>query len=280
MIIVSLTTIPERLEKGLPINCIKTLLKQSLLPDRIFVNIPTISKKGVPYNLDLASKLEELSPIVKVINANKDYGPVTKIIPTLLTLEQEFTQTNDIQIILVDDDCFYNFNLVETLTTLKRRNPTELVIGTSGRIKSKTVNYATVNGSRRSDNFYADIIEAFPGVLYDYTLFKGKTDELLRWISTLPEFVMLADDIILSFWAKKQGAKLLHVRQDISTLVVHDPQNTTELNHINDRAGNNDRVYEYLYDRTINKSIDKLIVDSANNSFAKFVEGTIQEKLY
>ena len=65
----------------------------------------------------------------------------------------------------------------------------------------------------------------------------------------LPEFVMLADDIILSTWAKKQGKKLYKIVQDEYNYVKHDPKKTTELNTTNDLGGNNDRVYNYFEDK-------------------------------
>jgi hypothetical protein len=47
MFIVGLTTIPERLEKGVIKKCIKSMLNQTIQADYIVVNIPKISFKGV-----------------------------------------------------------------------------------------------------------------------------------------------------------------------------------------------------------------------------------------
>jgi hypothetical protein len=292
MIIVSLTTIPERLEKGLPGICIDSIMRQTIMPDYIIVNIPEISKSGKQYSYELAQKLEQTykdkvffqikKPVVKVQFGIKDLGPVTKIVPTLDFIEKEVDKDvdKDIYIILVDDDCIYNTNMVESLVMTKKKNPHELVIGTSGRLKQKNrFEFVGANGSKTSDHIYVDIMETFPGSFYDYALFKDKINEFRKWLSTMPEFVMLADDIILSFWAKKQGVKLYKIHQQVPTIIKHDPKKTPELNLQNDCGGNNDRVYDYFEDRMGNEKnrerIDKLITESANNSFANFVAQSV-----
>ncbi len=105
--------------------------------------------------------------------------------------------------------------------------------------------------------------------MYNYKIFKGT--EFHTWFQNLPDFVLLADDIIFSTWVKKQGHKLFKIIQSRSNLIKHDPKETTELNTQNDLGGNNEKVYNYFEDMLKNTSINKLIKDSENNSFAKFV---------
>ena len=282
MIVVSLTTIPERLEKGLPEICVNSILTQTVYPDYIIINIPRVSKRGKLYNAEMVKKLEQTysritRPIIKVQFGTQDLGPITKIVPTLFFIKHELSGLNEpIYVILVDDDCIYNINMIERLTTAKKENPQEMVISTSGRLiqrnKFELVGPGASNSAKSKDDFiYVDIIETFPGSLYDYSLFKNKLDEFIEWLETLPEFVLKADDVILSFWAKKQGVKLYNLRHKVLTILKHDPQKTPELNTINDGEGNNELVYDYFINRFEKERIGKLITDSRNNSFAKFV---------
>jgi hypothetical protein len=83
-------------------------------------------------------------------------------------------------------------------------------------------------------------------------------------------FVMLADDIVLSTWAKKQGVKLYKIIQD-RLIVKHEPKNTSELNLINDSGGNNEKVYDYFEEIFDIERFDKLVSLSKNNSFNIFL---------
>jgi hypothetical protein len=268
-IIVSLTTIPERLEKDLPKTCIESILKQTVKPDMIIVNIPKVSKKGIKYSEKLAKQLLDLDSIVRVQFGVQDIGPITKLVPTLNFIENNCL--DDVQMVLVDDDCTYNERMIENLINTKNKHPEEYVIGTSGRLKQRNKlefvgHYQENRRNQKPEHMYVDVIETFAGVLYDYALFKNTN--FMQWLFTLPEFVMLADDIILSSWAKKQGKKLYKIVQNECNYVKHDPKKTTELNIINIIGGNNDKVYNYFEDKL---KLEELIERSNNTSFAEFI---------
>ncbi len=276
MIIVSFTTIPERLFKNLPENCINSILNQTIKPDYIVLNIPEISKKGELYSHVHAKNLEMHSSVVIQYGPKygvKDLGPITKLVPTIGFIKRNRIDTAII--ILVDDDCIYDQSMIENLITAKKKNPEQLVIGTTGRIKQgKKLEYVGTGGGGGGCNsldttngIYVDIIETFSGALYDYQLFKDKDVEFVDWVSTLPDNVLLADDIVLSEWSKRQGAKLYKIIQN-KPVVKHEPKQTFELNIINDFGGNNDIVYEYFEDLKI---FNKLIKDSKNNSFSDYI---------
>ena len=76
MIYVSISTIPQRL-KNLSVS-VKSLLKQTKKPDKIFVNIPFKYKrfsKTIEYN-----QIPKFDTGVVEITRCEDYGPGTKII--------------------------------------------------------------------------------------------------------------------------------------------------------------------------------------------------------
>ena len=113
-IIVSLTTIPARIEN---LNqTIQSLLNQTFKPDHIIINVPQKYKrfyyfKMTDYYLGLLKKIEALAPGVVIVNFCEDYGPATKIIPTL---NHELVN-DDTKIIFLDDDRIYVPELIRTL---------------------------------------------------------------------------------------------------------------------------------------------------------------------
>jgi hypothetical protein len=102
-VIISLTTIPQRINKLR--GTLASLLSQSHRVDEIYINIPPISLKGVKYVIPKwLSKLNN----VKINLCDKDYGPATKLLPSLIKEDKKTI------IIIVDDDIIYGFKMVET----------------------------------------------------------------------------------------------------------------------------------------------------------------------
>jgi hypothetical protein len=99
-LIVSLTTIPERIDKIFL--CIDSLLRQSTKPDRIILwlsesnapSVPRISKATLPINL---VKLQRRG---LEIRWTKDIGPYRKIVPTKIDHQNAIIST-------ADDDVLY-----------------------------------------------------------------------------------------------------------------------------------------------------------------------------
>lgn len=103
-IIVSLTTIPDRLPHLYP--ALSSILDQSVSVDAIHLNLPRISRKGKPYVApDWLLKLKN----VKLVWLDKDYGPASKLIPSL---QSEFFTT---RIVVMDDDNLYHYRTIERL---------------------------------------------------------------------------------------------------------------------------------------------------------------------
>lgn len=111
-VILTLTTIPTRLqdtnEYGLK-SCIDSLLNQTYENYEIHFNIPHVNKTTqAPYVIpdwlnDIASK----NPRLKLFRV-EDLGSITKLVPTLLRVEDP-----DAIIITVDDDLVYNAEMVK-----------------------------------------------------------------------------------------------------------------------------------------------------------------------
>jgi hypothetical protein len=106
---VSLTSLPSRL----PFidTTLKSLLRQTRLPKRIRLNLPAYSKreKAVYTIPDWLKNLQS----VEIVPC-EDYGPATKLIPSLVLPQDE-------KIVVVDDDRIYPANLIADLEAAAAR---------------------------------------------------------------------------------------------------------------------------------------------------------------
>ena len=120
-IVVSLTTIPSRI--GEVRDTLNTLIHQTLRPEHIFLNVPSVSnrEKGTKYKIPDWLKEMENDGFVTLISG-PDYGPATKLIPTVKRLHEEQPGTNHL-ILVVDDDTHYPPRLLETLVEWHKRLP-------------------------------------------------------------------------------------------------------------------------------------------------------------
>ena len=103
MIYISITTIPKRI-KNIQ-KSIDSLLQQTKVPDKIFINIPTKYKrfKEIIENEDIPKFNEKKIEITRC----EDYGPGTKLLGSLHKIKK------DSLVILADDDHIYENYMVE-----------------------------------------------------------------------------------------------------------------------------------------------------------------------
>ncbi|RLN94535.1 hypothetical protein BBJ28_00006617 [Nothophytophthora sp. Chile5] len=110
-VVVSLTTTPGRLDKVM--DSVRSLTKQSLVPDQIYVNVPEGAMKRHPErsydDTAMPAELEAMAPLV-AINRCVDDGPATKLLGAL-RLEHNASTL----IITLDDDFEYPSQLVASL---------------------------------------------------------------------------------------------------------------------------------------------------------------------
>jgi len=208
-IIVSLTSIPSRLNNIEP--TIKSIVNQTLQPTVVYLNLPHFClKEKREYNIpNFINKYP-----IKILKS-ADFGPVTKLIPTLL-------QTNDPEtlIITIDDDNIYPNNLIELLVNKSKEYPND-VIGSSGIQIGHFPFYTIFRANQSKDNIYwfspnisnngeiVDIICGYPGVLYKRKFF-GNNNDIKKFIdfSTSTRDLFLNDDISISAFLNSKNIKL------------------------------------------------------------------------
>jgi len=238
MLIVSFSTIPERLEKGLPERCVKTLLAQDRPADIILLNIPHVSRKGQSYNKELTHSLEKQGVIINWVN--KDYGPITKLFGTLDYIERN--NIKDVRIILADDDVEYKPWVFRKLLNdggraggFISRDP----VIEWGRIKT------TVWLNKETSS--TALLETYAGVIYDASLFLPYKS-FKEWYLQLPSECHNADDIVIAAWVHRQGIQPMRLSTTEDSY-SHDSAGTTQLNEINNGKDNNTYVIQYFFDQ-------------------------------
>jgi hypothetical protein len=110
-IVISLTTLPNRIFDLKP--TLISLLDSTYKVDKIYVNIPYETLKGQEYVIpDWLTRLHN----VYINRVSNDYGPATKLLPTL-NVEKDW-------IIVCDDDVIYGSRMVESyIQQLYRKEP-------------------------------------------------------------------------------------------------------------------------------------------------------------
>jgi hypothetical protein len=105
-VVVTLTTIPTR--ENSVLETIRSIQSGTLKPDCVYVNIPDwYPRFGVGPDPNLKVKLEEIGAKV---NSCKDYGVLTKLLPTL-----ELEKDPETVLVIGDDDALYQPRWLEGL---------------------------------------------------------------------------------------------------------------------------------------------------------------------
>jgi hypothetical protein len=188
--VVSLTTTPSRLDKVM--DSVRSLTKQSLQPDQIYVNIPEGPMKRHPERsydeTEIPSELEGLAPLVKV-NRCVDDGPATKLLGAL-RLESDASTL----VITLDDDFEYPPELVASLAWEAVAKPDD-VLGVCGwgmlpMWHEVGVVPAYVPYFMRPRGRYVDILQACCGNAYRRGFFSD-----VEALADIPPVCVTVDDV-------------------------------------------------------------------------------------
>ncbi|MGU3662061.1 MULTISPECIES: hypothetical protein [unclassified Methylobacterium] len=182
-IIASMTTIPSRIAEIEPV--IASVLNQDVAVDHLEINIPFHCKRnGEEYILPdwLVSEGQ-----IAVFRTD-DYGPITKIAPTLLRHRHD-----DAYIWSVDDDCRYPRNQLRLLTSVCGPNEDRILTRYGGNLKEGGL----------FEPWYGHgactMLEGFGGVLYPPNCIKDDFDRYLVDTSN-DKFCRANDDIVLAMY--------------------------------------------------------------------------------
>jgi hypothetical protein len=202
-IVVSLTTTPDRINKIQPV--LKSLYRQSIKPDRIYLNIPRDNNDDEKYIIPAWLKTD---PKV-IVNRTKDYGPAIKLIGTL-----EKEHDPDTIIITVDDNHIYPKHSIRDIVkqylpgTYKTNYKLSSVVTTDGlnilfkpnfELEEKPITL----GDRPSLNVLGSSV-----VAYKRKFFK---DDIFSLMDNMPKSCFLSDDLMISAYLLNKGISIVKI---------------------------------------------------------------------
>ena len=204
-VVVSLTTIPSRVARIKPM--LESLVAQTRKPDSSILWLPKVCRKqGVPY--DVPSDLKEWMFLndIAISECSTDWGPATKLIPTLLC-EWE----NDTIIITLDDDIVYEPHLIEELVAASERWPNDSLGFMGGKKGSQFIHaeQLRMHGIEREP---VEILGGYRGIVYRRRMFDESIFEELNELQEKEAF--LEDDHLFRWNLYKRGIGCYVIRTD------------------------------------------------------------------
>jgi hypothetical protein len=214
--VVSFTTSPTRIGKCGPM--IHSILDQTRKPDLFLLNIPEeFARTGETYNVP-----KYIRKSLTVNRVTTDYGPATKLLPTVVYLKDEthakahkFDPANT-RIIYLDDDIAYPLKMIESYE--KMIAPGDNNVWTATGFDFMNLNLS----GKRAHNDTATIAEGYGSVCVPLKTFGDDFMEYMtRYTSQDNQICRLSDDVILSNYYHKQrvGITIVNVPGFLS---IHD----------------------------------------------------------
>ena len=190
-VVVSLTTIPDRINKLIP--TLSSIYNQTVRVDEIRLNIPYVSRRGKKYEIPTYLKL---CKYIKVKRVAKDLGPSTKLLPTVRDEEK------DTRIIVIDDDQIYGSYFIEKLVeTFEEKKGKVAVTNYGAKIKASSWDRVRTYGYGGG---YVDILFGCGG----YILAPKMLPKEVFDYSLAPESAIYVDDNWISGWLRRNNVKI------------------------------------------------------------------------
>jgi hypothetical protein len=123
-IVATLTTIPKRIKYIKPV--LDSIVNQQLKFDHIYLNIPKKTLTGKKYIIPLDLLDGFPTDLITIVRCNIDYGPITKLIPTL-----EYETDPETVIFIFDDDQIVHTRVSNILVKKVKKYP-NCALGFSG----------------------------------------------------------------------------------------------------------------------------------------------------
>lgn len=125
-IYLSIAVIPGREDKLE--RCLKTIMKQEVMPKKIFISVCTNYKRfpDKQYNRELYLNKYLENDLFELLETDVDYGPATKLIMPLLKL-QKLENKNNVFILSADDDNEYQTYFIKTFTNCANQNKPKMI---------------------------------------------------------------------------------------------------------------------------------------------------------
>ena len=193
--IVSFTTSPKRIHQIFEM--VHSLVNQTYDADLIILNIPKVFNR----TSEIYDVPKSLRKLVHINVVERDYGPATKIVPTIAYLNENNYDKESTRIVYLDDDIVYPNVMLETIDSYVKIN-NDNVYSISG------FNFINLNiCGLRTDNRECSVAEGYGGVCVKLSMFKDDfTDYIDEMIKHKQCF--LSDDVVLSNYYHKHDSPI------------------------------------------------------------------------
>ena len=236
--VISLTTTPNRLHQIK--HTLLSLLDSSVAVDEIRLNIPYYSCKGVKYRIP--NWLKKLKS-VKIYRTIKDWGPATKLLPTL-----SHTRNRKTKIIVVDDDVIYGYYMAETLNDYFEKYDRKVAMTIYGDEIDKH-NRMKYDLTTRAGNYitgekYTDVLRGHSAYMVTPNMF---TEDIYEY-EKVPKECFFVDDNYFSFHLKKNKVKIMMIGMSYKAVPLPDMVNCfTDGLHRNENTNGKNEVVVNKY---------------------------------
>jgi len=200
---ISLTTSPLRLPK---ITAVLATLDTTHVKN---INVVLPNKYGKNKETYKQEDIDKISkfPKVKIIRTEKDYGPITKMLPVIRQVKDPKSI-----IISVDDDVGYPLGMINEFIYQKVENYPNAVIQSpdDGQdFRNDIGNFKKIFPSKsKPKKPYADLVEGWLGVAYSKKLVN---DEEMEIIADMSKECLLSDDLVISYILSKHNVPIVKV---------------------------------------------------------------------
>lgn len=201
-LVISLTTIPTRMHLIMP--TLHNLLDQSANVQEIRLNIPESYRRFPKEDVRLPTFPND----VNVVRVKSDYGPATKILPTL-----EAYADQDVDILFCDDDQHYDRDWAQRFVNARRTQPQACIVENGYDLPGADCSELQPRAKRRAKDWryrlaraatglrkkpspyvqsgYVDVFQGYRGVML-------KSNSLPHTAWDIPDVLWTVDDVWLS----------------------------------------------------------------------------------
>ena len=256
-IIVTMTTSPRRIL--LCKDVIESVFNQTTPPDILRINIPEIFKRtGEKYKVP---DFIRNNPKIKVHLYNKDFGPITKILPTFI----DYKNSNNKIIIYIDDDILLLPKTIETYVKYVQQNPDDVYCLSGYRYTTNCSNYI-----RDFNNI--NIAEGYMSVCINSNIINKCFVDLLHYYSLVENNIdcFRSDDFIFSNFLAMNNINIIKIfERDINynifwnsnCVLSYGLQNDAlQVINVGGHQATYNRVYEFLRAKGLNHIIKNPIL--------------------
>lgn len=235
-VIVTMTTTPTRINKIWP--TLNSIALQSQQPEKIYLWIPKTFKRFPNASIQTLPDYILQNPNIHVQFIETDYGPASKLLPSLKLFAQQ-----DTKIIIIDDDRIYPPHFIHDLLKYEQLDP-GAAIGIAG-----TVMHGTERCEYRSTKKMAlvDVLLGYNGILVKPNFF---SEEVFHYPPDLPE-AFFEDDVWFSGHLHKRNIRrvLIPSLPGWQSIILGNKRSLGLCMHENKDKQNFNHVFDDLFGR-------------------------------